>query len=70
MKIKILFIAMLVSAAIGGFSNTQLLEATTGAMPPLPIIYIGDVTVGGEPAPDGSIIVGKGEDFTSNPMEV
>jgi len=70
MKIKILFIAMLVSAAIGGFSNTQLLEATTGAMPPLPIIYIGDVTVGGEPAPDGSIIVGKVEDYTSNPMEV
>ena len=69
MKKKSVFVTLLIVTIFMGLPVTAQVEAL-GAMPPLPIIYIGDVTVAGEPAPDGATVVGKVGSYTSNPIEV
>jgi len=61
-------IGIVLTLILGLIVDAQKVEAA--GMPPLPIIYIGDVTVGGVPAPDGSTVVGKIGDYTSNPITV
>lgn len=68
MKKIFIFAVVIISAFAGTFGEYR--EASAAGMPPLPIIYIGNVTVAGLPAPEGALVVGKIGDYTSNPVAV
>lgn len=58
-------------ALLGVLAGT--LWVTTGqasAQPPYPIIYSGQAFIGGQPAPDGTIITGRISNSESRPVEV
>ena len=70
MKLK--FLAMIAVLALTGFylAQAERVEAAGGALPPWPVIYTGDVTLGGEPVPDGMWVFATMEGYTSTPVEV
>lgn len=67
LKFLILLAAFLISVPVLGQGKA---EAAGGSLPPWPLIYTGNVTVGGVPATDGMVIVGKIRDYESIPLEV
>ena len=55
-------LALLLAAALGSSIQAQ------GAIPPVPAIYSGEITVAGSPAPDGLQIIAKVGGYTSLPV--
>ena len=69
MKLKALLFVVTLFVGFGIFSHPTV-EAAGGSLPPWPLIYTGNVTLGGEPAPDGLQIVAKIGEYTSIPSEI
>jgi len=69
MKIT-LFVCLSFLIAAFFATNTGNVHAAGASLPPWPLIYTGNVTLGGQPAPDGLIIVGKMKDYVSIPLEI
>ena len=49
-------------------TETPIPTPPTGQPPTPPVVYFGSVTVGGQPAPDGLVIVARIEDYESEPV--
>ena len=62
-------LGLLLLISIVGY-EADTLEAAGGALPPWPVIYSGNVTLEGEPAPDGLWVVGLMEGYISVPLQV
>ena len=45
-------------------------NAEASGLPPYPNVYTGNILINGVPAPDGSVVVGKVGDYTSQPVTV
>lgn len=69
MKIKIIVILAVILVGASVVERVSL-EAAGGSLPPWPLIYTGNVYIGGEPAPDGVFVVGVIGEYNSIPVEV
>lgn len=69
MRLKIIVIMAFILMA-GSLIERVSLEAAGGSLPPWPLIYTGNVYIGGEPAPDGVFVVGVIGEYNSIPVEV
>lgn len=70
MKLKLLAMIAVLGLAFFYLAQTEKVDAAGGALPPWPVIYTGDVTLGGEPVPDGMWVFATMDGYTSTPVEV
>lgn len=68
MKLKVLTAILILTCGLGIYQGDAVEAA--GEIPPWPLIYTGNVTVGGQPAADGLKIVGMLREYSSIPVEV
>ncbi|SVD63785.1 uncharacterized protein METZ01_LOCUS416639, partial [marine metagenome] len=70
MKIKRYFVIVFVTTFFIMFGSSSDAEAAGASIPPWPVIYTGDVTVAGQPAADGMILVGLMDGYRSVPLAI
>ena len=60
----------MVALILAVISVSVFVEGAEAQVPPIPAVYSGTATVGGQPVPDGQFIVGKIGDYESEPAFV